>query len=135
MHKNRFLQSGEERDGVRTINLDDFYDVSKDVLAEPTVNGYGLLATPIPAATPKLVVNIEMGRHFQMPETPERDKLAFRLADEQSRRRAAVTTVFRTPSHRSANTPALFSPAGQKLLEERLKVRLVSEWVSECVSE
>lgn len=47
VRKNRLLQSGMERRGGEQINLDDFYDTSAgDVLAEPTIMGYGLLSTP-----------------------------------------------------------------------------------------
>lgn len=105
---NRFLDPAAPR-GPAAIDLDDFYDVAAaNVLAEPTVRGYTLLATP---------VAVDHGRRFHMAETPERDKVAQRLADESARRRSAIVPG-RTPALQS---PALFSPAGQKLLEARLK--------------
>lgn len=111
MAKNRFIgdQGPNQPRTVQSIDLDDFYDV-KDALAEPTINGYGLISTP------KLVMKVDHGRHFEMAATPERDALAFRLADESSRRRTAMTSA-RTPMR----SPSLFSPAGQKLLEARLR--------------
>jgi hypothetical protein len=138
VQKNRLL--GDTRG--RGVDLDDFFDAPKDEAAaesEPTVGGFKFITTPqiVPGGggaveesplvswgtvqgTP---VILERGKQFTMPDVPERDKVAQKLADSKSKK--LNTPVVRSgKSSTRGKTPLaspVFSPAGQKLLEARLK--------------
>jgi hypothetical protein len=136
VQKNRFLD-GEGPVTRQTIDLDDFYDAAEAAQLEsaPTVRGFGFVQTPviIPGkmggesplvswgtveGTPILLDH--GGRQFRIPDVPERDKVAQKLAEQKLKRTPSSTT---TPTLRhGVKTPLaspVFSPAGQKLLEEQ----------------
>jgi hypothetical protein len=138
VQKNRFLE-GESLGGRQTIDLDDFYDVPREtaqVEAVPTVQGFGFVATPqiVPGqvgaggesplvswgrveGTPQVLPH--GGRHFRIPEVPERDRVAQRLSEQKLKRTPARATPVIGSGVPQASP--VFSPAGQKLLEEQRK--------------
>ncbi len=139
VQKNRFLD-GTGPVTRATIDLDDFYDAPKDAArleSAPTVRGFGFVATPVIVpgkmggespivswgrveGTP--VVLDHGSRQFRIPDVPERDKVGQKLAEQKLKR---TPTVAASPLvSKGAKTPLIspvFSPAGQKLLEEQRK--------------
>ncbi len=137
VQKNRFLE-GESLGGRQTIDLDDFYDVPREaaqVEAVPTVQGFGFVSTPqiVPGqvdaggasplvswgrveGTPQVLPH-GGGRQFRIPEVPERDRVAQRLSEQKLKRTPARATP--VVASGLAQASPVFSPAGQKLLEEQ----------------
>lgn len=137
--RNRLLDP-QKTSGITRIDLADFYDDPEDAVAieaEPTVKGFNFLSTPQVAsgnveqspqmswgsvgATPQRLE----GREFSVPKVPERDLLAQKLEAKLRRTPATSNDGAKRPpppaAASSVKTPVIFSPAGQKLLEERLR--------------
>lgn len=129
---NRFLQGANSND-IQQVDLDDFFPVNEEeeVEDEPNVNGYSFIATPqiVPGVgvdeSPLVswgtvnVLNMDTkGRQFKIPNVPERDRVAQKLTEsvsystEKMKQRGATPILGKSP---------VFSPAGQKLLEQRKK--------------
>ncbi len=137
VQKNRFLE-GASLGGRQTIDLDDFYDVPKEesqVVDVPTVQGFGFVATPVIVpgqaggesplvswgrveGTP-VVLDHGRGRQFRIPDVPERDKVAQRLAEQKLKRTPVAASPLLTRTGKTPLTSPVFSPAGQKLLDEQ----------------
>lgn len=139
VQKNRLLD-GSGPVTRQTIDLDDFYDAPKDAAqleSAPTIRGFGFVETPVIVpgkmggesplvswgrveGTP--VVLDHGSRQFRIPDLPERDKVGQRLAEQKLKR--TFTPSVPSGSRALGKTPLaspVFSPAGQKLLEEQRK--------------
>lgn len=133
VNKNRFLDGNNNQ--MEQVDLDDFFTPNEDEdnedNGEPNVNGFGFISTPhiVPGVgvdesplvswgTVDILKVDTKGKHFQIPAVPERDKVAQKLTEsvsyssEKMRQRGATPILGKSP---------VFSPAGQKLLEQRKK--------------